>query len=708
MIRKLLAGLVTFAVVLSVIFIVQDRNERSRTLAMLRSVEPPAAYLIERDEFGVPSIFGATDAAVAFGVGMAHAEDDFRTIQLRLAPAKSQLGAITGKDGVVVDYIGHFLGSRQAALRSLKGLAPETIAFARGYAEGINAYAGAHPDEILRHQLFPVTELDVLAGFALVSPFFYGLDDVLTDLNNGEIPGEAPLTDRRGSNAIAVAPSRMADGSTVLISNSHQPWEGVAAWWEARIASGDGWSMAGSLFPGAPFILMGYNEHLSWTNTVNVPDLVDIYRLELDPSGRRYRFDGAWRDIDRESVWLKLRIGPFVLPVRQTVERSIHGPIIRNDKGAFAVRYAGMGEARHFEQYYRLNQATSFEEWTDAMRMGFIPSTNFIYADREGNIAYLYNAAFPQRDAATDWSGVLPGDSSEYLWISYEPFDAQPFYVNPPSGYLVNANNTPYLATAEEHNLRPADFAGLVGVEEKTTNRIMRLLDLFEAERGEELTSADLHRIKHDTAYTADSPLGRLFAELAADASLDGVDAEAAALLRSWDRDLDGVGPADSIAAAVMYDLYLGMRGYRAMRDHATILKEAAAHLREHFGRLDPPYREFSRLRRGDVDLPLTGGPDALRALYWETDPEDGRYVGSAGDSYIAVVRWGPDGELSARTIYPFGAAMGRPMSPHYADQAELFAQQRFKDAAPADSLIAVALDDGGGHDPGGADAAER
>ncbi|GGY55438.1 penicillin acylase family protein [Parvularcula lutaonensis] len=689
MLKRIGLALASFVLVLWAILAFKANSDRQAKIEHLGSYGPPAAFKIERDAFGVPSVYGATDAAVAYGLAYAHAEDDFETIQMRMAPIVGQLGAITGKEGAKIDYVNELLQTQKVAARKIGELSEEARAMAKAYAYGLNRYAADHPDEIIRHQLFPVTEQDVIAGFVLISPFFFGLDDIIGDLAEGNVPEEAPEI-ARGSNAFAIAPTKMADGSTVLISNSHQPWEGPLAWYEARIASGEGWSMAGPLFPGVPFILMGYNEHLSWTNTVNVPDLTDIYKLTLDDSGDRYLFDGEWRDLEKTSFWIKVKFGPFLVPVRQTVEHSVHGPVMRNDKGAYAFRYGGMGEVRHFEQYYRLNHAKSFDDWMDAMKMQAIPSTNFVYADREGNIAYLYNAAFPKRDPSVDWSGVLPGDDPALVWTEYEPFDAIPSYVNPESGYLVNANNTPFLATASDENLSEERFSKLVGIEDKVTNRIVRALTLLEKHEGP-LTHADLHRIKYDTAYDPESPLGAKFVDLVSDENLSEYDEEAAALLRQFDYDLDGRGAADSLAALVIYDLYLGMRGWHAMPTHEEAITEAADHLRATFGRLDPPFENLSRLRRGEKDLPLTGGPDALKALYWGFD-EDGRLYGLNGDSYIAYVRWDADGGLSAETIYPFGAAMGRPGSPHYADQAPLFAEGRMKPAPLPDWREAAAL----------------
>ncbi|MEE4212033.1 MAG: penicillin acylase family protein [Parvularcula sp.] len=683
MLVRLAAFGVSFVLVLWGILGFADQRAQQQVLSSLREAAPPAAYRIERDEWGVPTIYGETDGAVAFGLAYAHAEDDFRTLQERMAPIRSEAGALLGADGAKIDYVGHLLGISLTASEGMKTLSPASRAMAKGYADGLNAYAADHPGEIISHRLFPVTEHDILAGFALIAPFFYGVDDTIGDLLAGTETGPEKAAEARGSNAFAIAPSKMADGSTVLISNSHQPWEGSLAWYEARLASGEGWSMAGPLFPGVPFILMGYNEHLAWTNTVNVPDLVDVYELKLDNSGKRYELDGEWRDLIREPVWLRVKFGPFVVPVRRMVERSVHGPVIRNDDGAFAFRYAGMGSVRNFEQYRLLNRATSLDEWMAAMRLQGIASTNFLYADKEGNIAYLYYAAFPDRIGLPSWGDVLPGDDSRYIWSGYRDFADMPIYLNPESGYLVNANNTPFLATATKDNLRPEDFAGFPGIEAIRTNRILRALALLEEHEGP-LTREDLHRIKYDRRYDPDSPLGQLFVDVVSDASIDDVDAEAATLLRQWDYELDGRGKADSLAALVIYNLYLGMRGWHEMPDADQALGEAADHLREHFGRLDPPLEELSRLRRGDADLPITGGPDALRALYWGFD-EDGRMYGLNGDGYIGYYRWGPDGTFSAETVYPFGAAMGRPASPHYNDQSALFADELYKPAPVPD-----------------------
>jgi acyl-homoserine-lactone acylase len=295
---------------------------------------------IVRDEFGVPHVFGATDPDVAYGIAFAQSEDDFGTIQQVFASVRGRSGAILGEEGAKIDFAAHLLDVRRTVDRDYdRLLAPDVRALIEAYAAGLNRYAEARPDEVALRRLFPVTGRDVAAGFVLRSPFFYGLDRPLGALaENKPLPTEAGPGEERGSNAFAIAPARSGDGVTRLLSNSHQPWAGPVAWWEVVVHSKQGWDFAGALFPGSPYPLMGHNRTLGWTNTVNRPDLTDVYRLKLDASGRRYRFGGRWLPLQAKRIWLRARVGPFVIPVPRTVHRSVHGPVIVNDSGAYALR----------------------------------------------------------------------------------------------------------------------------------------------------------------------------------------------------------------------------------------------------------------------------------------------------------------------------------------------------------------------------------
>lgn len=634
---------------------------------------------ILRDTFGVPHVRGHTDADVAFGVAYAHAEDDWPTLEQVFAGTRARAAALVGKDGAGVDYVMHLLRVREdIAAKAHRDIDAETWKLVDGYAAGINYYAALHQGELsgVVRDLLPMTGADVIAGFVLKSPFFYGFDGVLNALvNNTPIPH---ARDERGSNGFAVAPSRSLDGVTRLLSNSHQPWTGAVAWYELSVHSDEGLDFAGANFPGAPLPLLGHNATLGWTNTVNKPDLIDIYRLRINPADRnQYWFDGAWHDLERERVWLHVKFGPVTVPVPRMVYRAVQGPVIRNDSGTFAVRYAGMGDVRPVAQYYRLTRAHNWDEWRAAMKMQAIPATNFIYADKTGRIAYVYNALFPERRAGYDWRGTLPGDTSATLWTRYVPFDSIPQYVSPPAGYLFNSNNTPFVATAPADDLKPADFPDWMGIERGMTNRAQRDVELLDTAR---VISRDvLLAAKFDVSYSRRSWVGPWLDAIArVNPAGNARLAEAQRLLATWNLTMSDSQPASVLGAMVIGPASRTVNFGEPYPDARATLQSAADWLMTTQGRLDPPLHDVLVDEHGSVVRPVVGAPDVLRAVYFTRDAH-GHLEGNAGDSFILLVEWGPDGVVHSQSIHQFGAATSRPESKHYADQLPLFVERRWK-----------------------------
>lgn len=655
-------------------------------------VAPPVrkGYDVEivRDEFGVPHINGKTDADAAYGLAFAHAEDDFPTIEEVVSMTRGRYGALAGQDGAKVDFVFNLLGVHDTVERHYADIPADVRAVLDAYAAGLNHYAEKHLQEVRLSNLFPVNGKDIVAGFVLRAPFFYGLDNYIGTLVEGKPPpneSAAAMTpigrdpEMNGSNAWAVAPGRMADGKTWLVSNSHQPLEGQVAWYEAVVHSGEGLDMAGALFPGSPFVLLGHNRHLGWTNTVNRPDLVDIYKLVLNEAGDQYRYDGKWLPLQEKRVWLPVKFGWFTVPIPQTFYRSVHGPVIRNDQGAFAIRYAGIDNVKAVEQYYRNTKAANWDEWTKSMSTGGITGTNFIYADKTGRIAYIYNALFPDRKPGFDYTRILPGDTSAPVWKGPVPFDRFPKLVSPPSGFVQNANNTPYLAAGPGSEIDPARQSPYLGIELGMTNRGLMGTGLMMNDKS--ITPAELLAIKMDTRYARSSWVKPwMDSLLGVDSTGDSRLAEAQKLLREWDWSSDGKGRADALAERLIRHAARANWRNDPLPDPRETLQKTVDEFSERFGRLDPALGDIQRLRRGKVDLPMLGGTDTLRATtMWDMDQPDGKMRVRHGDSFIMLVRWDKAGKVVSESIQPYGAATNRPESPHYTDQMKLYVAGRFK-----------------------------
>ena len=431
--------------------------------------------------------------------------------------------------------------------------------------------------------------------------------------------------------------------------------------------------------PARPVVLHGHNRDLGWAFVVNHPDLVDVYVLETDPANpNRYRFDGEWRDLETQRISIDVRLfGNVHWAFGLDVLRSVHGPVLRRPHGTYAIRFANDGDVRAVEQWFRMNKARSRAEWDAAMRLQGIPSFGIGYADREGHIGYLYNARLPRRAEGYDWRQYLPGDTSETLWTEYLPFDELPRVDDPPSGFVANANSTPFAVTTGPGNPDPAAFAKTFGIETHHTNRALRALELFGGDR--EITRAEFERYKFDLAYSKRSTTAfRLQSLLGGPPPADPLARRGFELLRGWDLETDARNPAAAIALLTLSPPHDNRPRTIAPDELLRRLERAARDLQQTFGRLDVPMGEVVRLRRGRVDLPLGGGPDTLRAIYTRRD-EDGRRRAIAGDSYVLLVEWDREGRVSSRSIQPYGSATLDARSPHYADQAELFARYELK-----------------------------
>ena len=661
--------------------------------------------VIERDHLGVPHVIGERDIDAAFGFAYAQAEDNWQIIHDTIPFYRGTNAAINGKDAATVDFLVQWLGIWETIDRDYETqLKPETRAWIGAFVDGINYYAALHPDQT-NPSIFPITEKDVVAGYMLRHLLFYGFDASITELfepqrqrpvsrgpadadkqaqpmAEGVTIGNLPV----GSNAIAVSAPFTIDGATRLAINSHQPTTGPVAWYEAHIQSKEGLNVMGGLFPSSATIGVGFTENLAWGATVNKPDLVDIYVLDMDPNDpMRYKLDGEWKTLEAKDIEIEVKLFGF-LPwtVTEVGLKSEHGPVIQNDHGTYAVRYAGMGEVRQLEQWLAMSKAQNFEQWRDAMRIQAFASFNFVYADREGNTMFVHNSLTPKRLPSYDWTQYLPGDDRRLIWQDYMAFDNLPQVINPASGYLHSANQTPFRVSAEADNPNKDDYGIEDGFPTRMTNRADRGLELL-AEL-ESISEQQFFDIKHDKKYSVNS---RAYAYLqqAASADLSAIQGDnlqnyqdAQTLITNWDLSTDIENRGAALSACVLGGEWLSeQRGIDAPKALDELVR-CTDLLMSTSGRIDPLWGDVNRHVRGDVNVPVAGGPDTLRAIYGMGMEKDGYLTNVAGDGLYYQVSWDAQGDLKVRGVHQYGSATLDETSPHYANQAEDYANEILHD----------------------------
>ncbi len=634
---------------------------------------------IVRDSFGAPHIFAPTDAEVAYGLAWAHAEDDFATIQQSYMAGKAMLGAYKGKDGATIDYIVHLMRIKElVAAKYESDISPAYKKLLEGYAAGFNAYAKAHPKEVLLKRLFPITPKDMLQYSVLQLCVLSGADGALKSIFGGTVPVLDEMKPG-GSNAFAFNSKKTVDGQTYLAINSHQPLEGPVSWYEAHLNSEEGWNIIGANFPGAPTILSGVNEYLGWAHTVNEPDKLDVYQLSINPNNKlQYLFDGQWEMLEERTAHLKVKVSGIRIGVKRKVYWSKYGPTVITERGTFSIRMPAQMDIRGLEEWYWLNKAKNFTEFKKALNMMAIPGYNIVYADRYDTIYYLSNGRIPVRDKAYNWRSTLPGNTSKTLWTEIHPLEKLPQVLQPSSGFVYNTNHSPFHATEGPDNFKMIDPT--MGYETLENNRSMRFAELVK--QYDKVSYEDFKKIKYDGRYPEKFSfpinIDTLFL-------LDPLQhPQIAALIESlkkWDRNSNIQNTGATIFAHINYQIYaLARQGKRPSTLTTPIcislLENTKKDLLQYFSKTNVPLGDYQKHVRGDKVIPLPGLPDVLTAMYsvaWK----DGMIKGNQGESYIELVRFTKDGPI-IESINTYGAS-AKKGSLHYTNQMEMFAEQKTK-----------------------------
>ncbi len=663
-----------------------DRHE-----ALARSVT------IYRDTWGVPHIYGPTDESVVFGAAYAQAEDNFWQVEDNFIRSLGRASELYGEETFLDDYLARALEIPRRSITEYERASERMRALYDAYAAGLNYYLATHPK--IRPRL--LDRIEPWYTLALIRFKYHhneyigyaGLRRAGTRLLLERERGERPT----GSNQWAIGPARSASGHAMLLINPHVPFFGLSQYTEVHLHSDEGLVFSGLSRFGFMLPYMGNNEHHGWAYTDNYSDIGDVYILHFDDSSRplRYRYGDGYREATAWEEVIGVKAGDGGLERRTfTMRKSHHGPIIAvDDQGRpLAVRLTKLDEGGWFEQWYEMIRARSLDEFRAALSRLAVPYMNTLYADRDGNIYYVYNAAVPRRSPGYDWAQPVDGSDPNAEWDGYHTLDELPQVLNPASGYLQNCNSSPFTVTTGLVPDREAYPPYLVGSESDNwrARSSRRLLESRERFTFDEFATTVL-----DTRLlAADSLVPEIVREWR---DLQSTDLSRAARLREPVRtleDWDHVSAIDSWATTlfVLWAERYGDEGGRARWSRLVALEYVLEELQTAWGTWRVPWGELNRMQRPAASglepfsdtlpsLPVAGAPGYLGSVFtFHTRRANGgrRRYGVHGNSFVKVIEFGP--EVRARSILTFGQNSD-PASPHYFDQAPVYSRKQFKPA---------------------------
>ncbi|MEJ2540680.1 MAG: penicillin acylase family protein [Gemmatimonadota bacterium] len=679
---------------------------------------------IVRTRYGVPHVMAEDLEAMGFALGWLQSEDYGEVPALNLVKARGEYARFVGPDSIDDDFEARVRHAR--ARETWSRLEPGTREVYQGFAAGVNHYLRLHAEAFPDWLTPDFTGIDALAREvqswsrsdarrfveSLTEPDpgpGAGADrDAATRAAAGPSPAdESFLLD--GSNAWAFAPSRTVSRNAILLRNPHLSWD--AGYYEAHVRVPGVVEFYGDFRIGSAFgIIGGFNERLGWATTNNSPTLSQVYALARDPADRtRYLLDGESHPVMEEPVTVSYRTEEGELASETRVTRTTpHGPVIHETGSTFYIlKDPRDGEFRRGEQFLRMMQARSLEEWTDVMEMRAHPSSNFTYADVVGNIVHYYNARLPRLPHPPTGDTAAVARSVADMWSELVPFGDLPFWINPPGGYLQQANDTPdysnLLVKVDRDTLPPNLPAPRL--------RLRSQHSLLLAHGDRRLTLEDMVTLKHSTRVLM---ANRVVDELVREARKPFIGdirpsylLDAATVLELWDRTA-GIYSRGATLFSIWADLYLEATGpdgaYRVpwnansplstpygLGDPAAATRALAAAVDTMVARgwpLDGTWGEVHRVVRGDVNVPVQGCPAVLgcfRVLSFEPSA-DGRLQANRGDGWVLAVEFDEDGPR-ALSVLAYGQS-NEPSSPHFDDQAALFARGQLKPVAWTDEEI--------------------
>jgi acyl-homoserine-lactone acylase len=666
-----------------------------------------ARVQIVRDDWGIAHVHGKSDADAVFGMAYAQAEDDFNRVEMNYVTALGRMAEAEGESAVWQD-LRQRLFIDPEVLKADYAKSPDWLkALMNAWADGLNYYLATHPNvkpKVIAH-FEPWMALSFSEGSiggdierVMLTPLenFYG------NRRLGMTRDERGLVfhEPSGSNGIAIAPSDARDGHALLLINPHTTFFFRS---ELQMSSDEGLDAYGAVTWGQFFIYQGFNPHIGWMHTSSAVDNVDEFAEDIVHQDGKlfYRYGKALRPLGEKSIAIAYRKPDGTQGMRSfTTYYTSHGPITREENGKWISMALMNTPIAALEQSWLRTKATDYASYMKVAELKANSSNNTIFADDKGETALLLPQFMPKRNDKFDYTKPVDGSDPATDWQGLTPLSGLPQVVNPKNGWLYNSNNWPYSAAGAD-SPRRADYPKYMDTVGETPRGIhaMRVLNAQKAFTMQSLLAAAFDPYLPAFAVLI-PPLVKAYDDLPARDPLKAKLKDRIALLRDWDFKWSDHSLATSLAVFWGDRLFdetveeakaKGINPYQYMLDVSgavklKVLAEASDRLQKDFGNWRTPWGEINRFQRVtdtiephfDDALPSIPVPfvssrwGSLASFGAKRYPNTKRYYGTSGNSFVAIVEFGPKVRAVAVTA---GGESGDPKSPHFNDEAVRYAR---------------------------------
>ena len=673
--------------------------EISRLEARAESVE------IIRDEWGIPHIFGKTDADTVFGTLYAQAEDDFNRIEENFLNAMGRLSEAEGEGELYRDLRMKLFIDPKTLKQQYTESPPWLKRLMDAFADGLNYYLHTHPETIPRvlfhfepWMALSFSEGSIGGDIERVQlqdlQNFYGPNDLVAQRKS------ANDNEPRGSNGFAISPKNSSSGNALLLINPHTSFFFRS---EVHMVSEEGLNAYGAVTWGQFFVYQGFNEKTGWMHTSSRADAIDEYSEKIieRADGFYYQYGDQELKLKEKIVELKFLKANQLHSRKFNVYFSHHGPIIRSEEDRWVSIKLMQKPVEALTQSYMRTLARSYEDFNETMELRTNSSNNTVFADSDGNIAYYHGNFIPRRDPQFNWNSPLDGSNPLTEWNGLHELDEMITLLNPENGWIQNTNNWPFSAAAE-FSPKPEDFPGYMANNSENPRGI-HAVRVLENEKSFDLNS--LLAAAYDSQLPAFEPLIETLIETAKEEQQSEKINAAINVLSTWDFRFSLESVETSLASFWGDELFRTalplaasnkINIYDFLNDESAplmldALKEAIRLLESSFGHWLVPWGEVNRYQRNNgnivqqFDDSLPSLPVAFASSRWgslasfgaRAYPGTRRLYGTSGNSFVAAVEFGDRVKARAITV---GGLSNNPSSRHFSDQAEMYTRGEFRD----------------------------